>query len=106
MTAKRAHDDAFPEDKDTGQQDEVLPSGESHWDWLPLLIRDTILFWKAEGEHRQRIPALRKEIEISHRRLPLGLDALRGQRHRLVLEGGGRTPAKHDSSPTRLARSR
>ena len=63
MAAKRAHDQAFPEDKDTGQQDEVLPPGESHWDSLPPLIRDTILFWKAVGEHRQRMPTLRKEIE-------------------------------------------
>ena len=63
MAAKRAHDDAFPEDKDIGQQEEVLPPGESHWDWLPPLIRDTILFWKAVGEHRHRMPALRKEIE-------------------------------------------
>ena len=43
MTAKRAHDQAFPEDKDAGQHEEVLPPGESHWDWLPLLIRDYLI---------------------------------------------------------------
>ena len=57
MNSKRSHTDAFPEDE------EVIPLGESHWDWLPPLVRDTILFWKAVAEHRLRMPTLCQEIE-------------------------------------------
>ena len=60
MAAKRAHNDAFPEEK---EEEEVLPPGASHRDWLPPLIGDTILFWKGVAEHQQRMHALRKEIE-------------------------------------------
>ena len=39
---------------------------------------------------------------FSHRILLLGLDALRGQRTRLVLKGGGRTQETHDTPSKRL----
>ena len=39
---------------------------------------------------------------FSHRILPLGLDAVRGERPRLVLEGGGRTQETHDPPSKRL----
>ena len=40
----------------------LFSSGTSHWDWMPSVVKELVLFWKGVAEHRKRMQRLRRDL--------------------------------------------